>query len=632
MPGNIRDIARMAGVSVSTVSKVMNGKDRDISEKTKRRVLEIIEREQYIPYFKYLEKDGLKSRFLGLIVKKDNRELEQIVMSAEQTAREHGYYLVISYIDHIDEIEQTMQQMAHKKVAGFIVDSEKEISYRSSFPMTVYLNQTQEFDERENAVFYYSLVDAGKMATEELLASGHQKIACIMLENDKEILEGYRFAMVQANQRIQSVWIYEGKTLHEIEKQGIVQCLSENVTAIICGSQEIACCVSKVLGQMRINVPDEISLISIGDNKILDILSDGISAIKLPGDKIAQEAVLQLIQMIEEDQSKVVLRRYGSQLLQRKSIRKPMKEQQGEKIIVVGSMNVDITIEVPKLPMNGESLIASKQYTFLGGKGGNQAVGVGKLGGQVYMIGCLGNDLEGKQLHAGLVENHVHTEGILFDKQLASGRAYITVESGGESTIVAYPGANQGLHVAHIKQFKYLFQDAKYCLVSMEIPEEVVEYTLAICKRNHTSTILKPSSPHKLKNTMFGNIDYLVPNEKELCSICGIEGSIEENAKKLFDEGVQNVIVTLGSKGCYLFNENGGVHFEGSGFEAVDTTGGADSFISALTVYLSEGKSLVHAIRFAIYASGICVTRYGVQPALPDRKAVDIYEEEIYQK
>lgn len=632
MSGNIRDIAKMAGVSVSTVSKVMNGKDKDISDKTKKKVLEIIEREQYVPYFKYLEKEGLKSRFLGLILKKNNRERDQIVLSAEKAAKEREYQLVVSYAEDMDTIEKNVETMNRTKMAGFIIDSEKEITRRESDPVTIYLNNKQNFDEQEKTVFYYSMSEAGRMATEHLMKVGHERIACIVLEKDKDILDGYKVAMLHGNQRIQPVWIFEGKALDEIEKRGIIQCLSENVTAIVCGSQEIACCVSKVLGQMRISVPEDISLISIGDDRILDILSDGISAVKLPSDRMAEDAVHQLIDMIHGKKKNTVIRRYSSQLVERKSVRKPKIERQGEKIIVVGSMNVDIMIEVPKLPVNGESLLANKLYTFLGGKGGNQAVGVGKLGGQVYMIGCLGNDLEGKQLYAGLVENHVHTDGIVFSKQLASGRAYINVETGGESTIVAYPGANQGLQVSHIKQFKYLFQDAKYCLLSMEIPEEVVEYALSVCRRNHTKTILKPSSPHKLKNINFENIDYLVPNEKELCSICGYEGSIEERARRLLEKGVQNVIVTLGSNGCYLLNEAGGRHFKGSGFEAVDTTGGADSFISALAVYLSEGKSMEHAIRFAIYASGICVTGYGVQPALPDRRTVEVYEEEIFQK
>ena len=107
---------------------------------------------------------------------------------------------------------------------------------------------------------------------------------------------------------------------------------------------------------------------------------------------------------------------------------------------------------------------------------------------------------------------------------------------------------------------------------------------------------------------------------------------IVDKAYILREKGVKNVIVTLGARGCYLKNDDYSMYFDGTGFEAVDTTGGADSFISALAVYLSEGRNLLEAVEFAIYASGISVTRHGVQQALPDRRAVDIYEDEIHSQ
>ena len=136
----------------------------------------------------------------------------------------------------------------------------------------------------------------------------------------------------------------------------------------------------------------------------------------------------------------------------------------------------------------------------------------------------------------------------------------------------------------------------------------------------------------KIKKEILSGITYFVPNEKELGLLVPEEGSMEEKVKSLRNSGVKNVIVTMGERGCYLENDEMSRYFPGSGFEAIDTTGGADSFISALAVLLSEGKSLVYAIGFAIYASGITVTRYGVQPALPERKAVDIFEDEIIEK
>ena len=143
--------------------------------------------------------------------------------------------------------------------------------------------------------------------------------------------------------------------------------------------------------------------------------------------------------------------------------------------------------------------------------------------------------------------------------------------------------------------------------MSLEIPEAIAEYTIKFCRRNGTEVILKPSAVEKIKEGLLKDIAYFVPNENEMHTFVPGEMSLEEKAQILLDKGVENVIVTLGEKGCYLRNRDCSMYFE-------------------------EGRDLVYSIGFAIYASGISVTRHGVQPALPDRKTVEIYEEEIYER
>ena len=629
---NIHDIARLAGVSASTVSKVMNGKDRDISEETKKKVLAVIEKENYVPYFKFREKEGLKSHLLGLIIRRDHRERETIVLSAEQAASSLGYSIVVSYAEKDDDLSQYVDEMVKRQVCGLIIDSEKKVDCGRLERVTAYLSQTKEFDERQQVTFYYRLSEAGRLATERLMEEGHQKIACIVHRRDGRILDGYRLAVQSCNLPLQSVWSYEGDSIENIEKYGIRQCLGENVTAVICGSWDIACCVWKLMERTRTVIPDGLSMIVVGDGPMLGILGDGITAVRLPAGSMSRDAVAYLVDMIGGQKQIELMRKFPPTVIERGSIVRPAQEKQGEKIVVVGSMNMDVTMEVSRIPVSGETQIAEKLLVFPGGKGGNQAVGAGKLGGQVYMIGCLGNDMDGKQLYSGLTENHVHMDGVIFDTVLPSGKAYISVDRSGESTIVVYQGANRHLDISQINGCRYLFQAARYCLLSMEIPDEIVEYTIKFCKRNHTEVILKPSATEKIKEELLPEIDYFVPNEKELDLLIPGEKSLEDKAQMLREKGVKNVIVTMGARGCYLTNEEYSLHFSGTGFEAVDTTGGADSFISAMAVCLSEGKHIIHAIGFAIYASGITVTRYGVQPALPDRKAVDVYEDEIYSK
>ena len=625
---NINDIAKLAGVSASTVSKVMNGKDKDIGEETKKKVLKVIEEENYIPYSKYREKEGLKNHLIGFLVRKNNREREELIMSAEKTARDMGYSLVVSYVDESKEMKQRIAEMARRKIAGILLDTNQCFTETKFENASVYICQTKGFDERQKATFYYRLSEAGRIAADRLIKAGHQKIACIVLKQDKSIWDGYKLAMQNNNFPVQPIWSYESDTIEDIEKYGVSQCLSENVTAIICGSQEITFSVCKVLERGRTAIPEELSIISIGDGRMLEMLGYGITAVKLPSNNVAGEAAACLIEMIQSEKQIEVMKRFPPAITERGSIAEPAQA----KIVVVGSMNMDVTIEVSRIPVNGETQIAERVYVFPGGKGGNQAVGVGKLGGQAYMIGCLGNDMDGKQLYTSLTENHVHMDGVLFDHSLPSGKAYINVERSGESTIVVYPGANRNLSILHINRFKYLFDSAAYCLLSLEIPGDIAEYTIKFCRRNDTQVILKPSAVEKIKDELLPDISYFVPNEHELNVFVPRGESLEEKAEILLRKGVGNVIVTLGARGCYFRNLEYSMYFEGTGFEAVDTTGGADSFISALAVYLSEGKNIIQSIGCAVYASGLSVTRYGVQPALPDRKSVDIYEDEIYSK
>lgn len=627
---NIQDIARLAGVSASTVSKVMNGKDRDISEETKKKVLRVIEEQHYVPYFKFREKEGLKNRLIGLIVRRENREREAITVSTEQAARSKGYGLVIRYAEPGDDLCEYVEEMARKQVSGVMIDSEKKIPCGRLENAAVYLNQTKEFDRHERVSFYYRLSEAGRMAAERLMKEGHHKIACIVRREDHSILEGYRMAVQSHNLPLQPAWSYEGESLEAVEKYGIRQCLTEEVTAVICGSPDIACCVWNLMERTRMPVPDALSMIVVGDSPVLKLLGDGITAVRLPAGQMARNAAECLTEMIQAQKEMELMRKFSPEITERRSIVHPAQEKLGEKIIVVGSMNMDVTLEASRIPVKGETQLAEKLYVFPGGKGANQAVGAGKLGGQVYMIGCLGNDMDGRELYTSLIENHVHMDGVLFDTALPSGKAYINVDQDGESTIVVYQGANRSLNQSQIQKCRYLFESAAYCLLSMEIPDEIVEYTIRICRRTGTKVILKPSATEQMKEELYADVEYFIPNENELHLLVPGSMGIEEKARLLREKGVENVIVTLGARGCYLVNGELSMYFGGSGFEAVDTTGGADSFISALAVCLSEGKPLVQAVRFAIYASGITVTRYGVQPALPDRRAVDVYEDEIY--
>ena len=171
--------------------------------------------------------------------------------------------------------------------------------------------------------------------------------------------------------------------------------------------------------------------------------------------------------------------------------------------------------------------------------------------------------------------------------------------------------------------------EAVYCLLTLEIAEEIVEYAIQRCRRKNVKVILKPASAEKMKESLFGMIDYFIPNEKEVARLIPGDMTVEQKAEILIGKGVKNVIITLGSDGCYLRNGQYRGYFPAADFHPLDTTGAADAFISAFAVALSEGDDILKAISFASYAAGISITRQGVQPAMVDRKGLAIYQEEI---
>lgn len=631
---NIREIAKIAGVSASTVSKVINGKDKDISEETKKKVFRVIEQTNYVPYQKFREKEHLKSRLLILFVPPDMSMLSDLIQETEREAGRRGYYLIVHYVNQEDEIPLYLEAMETRKPAGILIVSGSYVNTGKLENHTVYLSRIKDYDEHQRTTFYYSVAEAGRLAVERFLREGHQRIACIAEKKDSPVLKGYRDAMRHAGLTVKPSWMYEGSIGKDMERVGFRQCLAENVTAVICGSREIACCLSSYMNQASVPIPDELGVIVIGDDPILDFLGNGFTAVSLPIREVCRSAVSVLTDAIEKEKKLRGSRYFEPELIERGSVIRPPQAKQGERIVVVGGLNMDTILDVSKIPAAGEAQVAERVYQYCGGKGGNQAVGAGMLGGLVYLIGCIGNDMDGRALYSKLLEGHVHADGVIFEDAARSGKAYIHVAGKGDSTIVTYPGANHKLGVAQMNRFRHLFYGARYCLLSMGVTREVIEYTIKYCRRKQVEVILKPSNldAEKVKEEFFADIAYFVPNEKELDLIVPDFCTLEEKAQKLLDKGVKNVIVTRSSRGCYLRNAEYSRYFEGSGFEAVDTTGGADSFISALAVCLSEGRDLLYSIGFAVYASGLTVTRYGVQGALPDRATVELYEDEIRTK
>lgn len=301
----------------------------------------------------------------------------------------------------------------------------------------------------------------------------------------------------------------------------------------------------------------------------------------------------------------------------------------GRKILVVGSSNTDMVIKARHLPRPGETILGGSFFMNPGGKGANQAVTIARLGGQVTFICKTGSDIFGHQSQQLFEEEGINTSYIFSDSEHPSGVALITVDKNAENCIVVASGANANLLPSDLNKADEAIAEADLILMQLEIPMETVEYVAEQGHRLGKKVILNPAPAHPLSPSLLKHLYMITPNETEAEMISGIkitdETSAIEAAKVLVGMGVQNVIITLGSKGALAYCDKDVEMVPALKVEAVDTTAAGDVFNGALTVALSEGRSLPEAVRFACKASAISVTRVGAQSSAPYRNEVDIF-------
>lgn len=300
-------------------------------------------------------------------------------------------------------------------------------------------------------------------------------------------------------------------------------------------------------------------------------------------------------------------------------------------IVVVGSLNMDIVINVDNMPKEGQTIMGNGLTEIPGGKGANQAVAIGKLKTPVVMIGKVGADAYGTSLLDSLTACNVNTEHIVTSKE-KSGVAVVTVDQSGSNHIIVIPGANFDITEADIQQQKQAIEQCEIVVLQLEIPMEVVKYTLQLAKQLGKTTILNPAPPQPLDDELLANVDILIPNEHELAEICGIERVDEHNLKEatqtLLAKGVQAILVTLGDKVCCYADNQTFTLYPAHQVKARDTTAAGDSFIGGFAASYVLNRNIDEAIQQAQIVAAITVTRAGAQSSLPTWEEVQRFTPE----
>ena len=291
-------------------------------------------------------------------------------------------------------------------------------------------------------------------------------------------------------------------------------------------------------------------------------------------------------------------------------------------IVVVGSINMDLVSNVPRIPRAGETIFGHDFRTHAGGKGANQAVGVARLGYPVKMIGMLGRDAFGEQLRAQLVKEGVDTTEV-GDADAATGIASILVDAGGENSIVVAPGANLHLTPEILRGKVEILRGAGAVLAQLEIPLETIQYLAGICAESNVPLILDPAPAQSLPDGTLHGVTWLTPNETEAQFYARGASSEEEILSMLFNAGARGIILKRGALGSLLSGEDRLPHrIPAPNVRAVDTTAAGDAFNAAFAVGLMQGYDPVQSARFATAAAALSVTRAGAQPSLATRAEV----------
>lgn len=297
------------------------------------------------------------------------------------------------------------------------------------------------------------------------------------------------------------------------------------------------------------------------------------------------------------------------------------------KILVIGSLNIDMVMKVDHMPTVGETILCDGMKLVAGGKGANQACAAGRLGTDVTMLGAIGNDSHGEMQRDSLQRSGVDVSGLITKERVSTGTAFITVNKEGNNSIVVVQGANAQFTPEDIEAHRDLLEECEIVILQLEIPMDTVLYAVKLARTLGKTVILDPAPvPEHFPEELYQYVDIIKPNESELSRLTGIadtQNHLEEAVQIVKDHGVKNVLVTLGGDGVYLDTENEPpVHIPAKKVEVVDTTAAGDSFTAALAAMLLEGKTLKEAAEFANQVSAIVVTREGAQDSIPTLQEV----------
>lgn len=297
------------------------------------------------------------------------------------------------------------------------------------------------------------------------------------------------------------------------------------------------------------------------------------------------------------------------------------------KVVILGSLNVDTTLHVEEMPKPGETITAKSKTNSAGGKGANQAIASVRSGATTSFIGQVGNDQAGQLMIKTLKDNNVNTDHINIVDDEGTGSAVILLNEVGQNSIMVYGGANQSMTIDCVNQADELLKDTDFVIAQFETPQEVTLEVFKKAKAAGAVTILNPAPAAKIIPEILSVTDLIIPNETESATLTGIEvldeNTMSLNAKKFKEMGASNLIITVGDRGAFFSTDEEEGFVPAFKVKAVDTTAAGDTFIGALTSQLNKDLSNIKdALIYAQKASSITVQGLGALPSIPTKEQI----------
>jgi len=297
--------------------------------------------------------------------------------------------------------------------------------------------------------------------------------------------------------------------------------------------------------------------------------------------------------------------------------------------IVFGSVNFDLIAKADGFPSDGESVIGQDFYTAAGGKGGNQAVGLAKLGINTYMVCRIGDDYYGEQLINSLSLFGVDISMVGVEAGMNSGIAHITVNASGQNKIIIIRGANLTCSDVEVEKVKSQLDDvADALLLQMELPLGISLEAAEYARSKNKLVVMDPAPAGVIPMYAYKHFDYLIPNETEAEALVGHSVGTNEEvinaARILLDRGVnRGVIIKLGSRGAFYMNQKVSGFVAAPAVTAIDTVAAGDAFNAGFTAYLLQGVSFEKSVQMGVYTGSLAVTKLGAQESMPSLEEME---------